>query len=359
MKRRTFLIGVLLMPLGLVRHGDFSQGTPISLPKNFGTPVTLPKNFGNIIGTSIGATSVISENPGVSNDTPAIVQTTNGNFLLVYNQTHFKMIRRSFDQGATWSAATAQWDANTPDPTLALTPGGDVIVEFGKNNLSSVEGAAYARSTDQGVTWSGFTFFDNPVHNTIFTPTLYLNDGGVMYASGYGAYSGGGTTANIWKSIDDGLTWTKICIAIRNSGEPQINETSIAKVGPTKMIAVSRVFPQTTTYVHFSNDMGITWGTGIDYTAQLGVILLPQLLQTPTALLLFGKDQTASSLVVFASYDGGVTFTDRTVLDAYPSGVDSTGYCWPILLRNGDVYVVWSAPTNANPTYAVIKALTL
>jgi len=35
------------MPRGLNRTGNFSSGTPITLPHEFGNPVTLPKDFGN------------------------------------------------------------------------------------------------------------------------------------------------------------------------------------------------------------------------------------------------------------------------------------------------------------------------
>ena len=37
------------MPRGLNRSGNFSSGTPITLPHEFGNPVTLPKNFGNVM----------------------------------------------------------------------------------------------------------------------------------------------------------------------------------------------------------------------------------------------------------------------------------------------------------------------
>ena len=35
------------MPEGLVRSGDFRNGTPVTLPLNFGTPITEPHSFGN------------------------------------------------------------------------------------------------------------------------------------------------------------------------------------------------------------------------------------------------------------------------------------------------------------------------
>ncbi len=35
------------MPLGLNRTGDFRNGSPITLPKEFGTPIVEPVEFGN------------------------------------------------------------------------------------------------------------------------------------------------------------------------------------------------------------------------------------------------------------------------------------------------------------------------
>ena len=35
------------MPRGLNRSGNYSKGSPITLPQVFGTPVTLPHTFGN------------------------------------------------------------------------------------------------------------------------------------------------------------------------------------------------------------------------------------------------------------------------------------------------------------------------
>jgi len=166
-----------------------------------------------------------------------------------------------------------------------------------------------------------------------------------MYAAGYGLLEDGSDDASLWVSTDDGHSWVKRS-RIRQAGDAGINETALTTVGPTTLLAMSRDDAGTHTWAHFSNDMGSTWGAQIDYTPQVGMLQLPQLLQTKDALLLFGRSPAANELVVFASNDGGQRFTDRTVLDTYTGLSIDGGYCWPILRRDGRVFVVYYADSE-------------
>jgi hypothetical protein len=80
-----------------------------------------------------------------------------------------------------------------------------------------------------------------------------------MYAAGYGPYGDGTTDAIIWMSTNDGYDWTRLS-TIRQLGDAGINETTLAKVGPTTLLAVSRDDAGTHTWAHFSSDMGSSWG---------------------------------------------------------------------------------------------------
>jgi hypothetical protein len=106
----------------------------------------------------------------------------------------------------------------------------------------------------------------------------------------------------------------------------------------------------------------VTWGSQIDYTSQVGVLQLPQLIQVGKALLLFGRqydsDTDPHEFVVFASFDSGMTFTDRTVLDTYLGQVIDGGYCWPLLMSDGKVFVVCYADSH-NLRQPDIKSLVL
>jgi hypothetical protein len=50
------------MPLGLDRSGDYRNGTPITLPKNFGTPITSTPT-GNPIPTSGTEQNIVNWTP--------------------------------------------------------------------------------------------------------------------------------------------------------------------------------------------------------------------------------------------------------------------------------------------------------
>lgn len=286
------------------------------------------------------------------NQAPAVVETASGDYLLSYKKgtNHvndpYVVLRRSRDKGVTWGPEVIQWNTNNPDPTLATTPlARDLIIEFGKQDESGVSGAAHARSTDNGYTWSGFTFFDNPASGTSFTPTRYLTDELTMYAAGYGPHGNGTNDASIWVSADDGYTWAKMS-TVRQSGDAGINETALAKVGPTTLLAISRDDAGTSTWGHLSTDMGSTWGFQIDYTPQVGILHLPQLLQVRNTLFLFGRNPAKNQLVMFASYDGGRTFKDRTILDTYTGLSIDGGYCWPILRSGDGIFVVYYADSG-------------
>jgi hypothetical protein len=201
-------------------------------------------------------------------------------------------------------------------------------------------------SQDNGLTWGAFTSFDDPVSNTYACPTSFLTVTGTMYAACYGPHGDGTDDSIFWDSVDSGTSWIKRSL-IRQTTDAGINETAIAEVGPTRFLAISRDDLNTNTWVHFSDDAGMTWGNQIDYTSQVGVLQLPQLIQAGNTLLLFGRqfDPTAypNQFVAFASLDGGITFTDRTVLDTYTGESIDGGYCWPLLTGDGQVFVVYYA----------------
>jgi hypothetical protein len=242
-----------------------------------------------------------------------------------------------------------------------LTPDGTLLIEFVKLDPNGVAGSAYSLSQDNGLTWSAFTFFDDPVSNTSAFPTIFLTVSGIMYAASYGPHGDGTDDSTLWESEDSGTNWIKRSL-IRQTTDAGINETAIAQVGATRFLAVSRDDLSTHTWAHISDNSGATWGNQIDYTSQVGVLQLPQLIQAGKALLLFGRqfDPTTfpNQFVVFASLDGGMTFMDRTVLDTYTGEAIDGGYCWPLLMGDGQVFVVYYADSN-NLRQPDIKSLVL
>jgi hypothetical protein len=324
---------------------------------------------------TISGRSVI-ESDGNYNATPGLVQATDGELVLSYLKTSnssssiLVILRRSQDLGATWSPEAVYFDASKPDPGLARTPLGDLLISFVKINQSGQSGGAYSRSTDNGMTWGPFTFFGNPPPDAYVVNPL-LNIGQTMYGGGYGSYAEGtGFASSVWSSADDGFTWTRLSV-LREQGDPGLNELALAQTAPCTLLAVMRTDNGLDTFGRYSGDLGMTWGPLISYTAQVGVLQDPEMIQAGAALILLARDATRipgvqpaltlaypRQFVAFVSYDGGQTFAYGTVLDTYTGEVLDGGYSWPILLPDGQVYVVYYADSH-NLRQPDIKSVTL
>jgi hypothetical protein len=236
---------------------------------------------------------------GMYNSTPGVVTAANGDWVLAYRKgighvnSPLVILRRSQDQGKTWSPEVPYFDTSKPDPTLAITPEGDLLIEFVKQDPGGNFGAAYSRSTDNGVSWAPFKFFDQPVSNTSAFPGAFINVGTTIYAASYGPSTvGSGYSPSLWFSTDDGLTWTKLS-DLRKQGEPGFNETAITQTGPAQLLAISRTDDSLDTYARRSDDMGTTWGPLISLVSQVGVLHMPQLIQVGPALVLLGREVLA------------------------------------------------------------------
>lgn len=329
------------------------------------------------VGPLIVDNRQVIQSDGMYNSTPGVVTAANGDWVLTYRKgighslSPLVILRRSQDQGTTWSPEVPYWDTSKPDPTLAITPKGDLLIEFVKQDLSGNYGAAYSRSTDNGISWAPFQFFDQPVNNTSAFPTAFVNVRTTIYAASYGPSTvGSGFSPFLWFSNDDGFTWTKLS-ELRKPGEPGLNETAIIQTGPSQLLAVSRTDDSLDTYARRSDDMGVSWGPLISLLSQVGVLHLPQLIQVGPALVLLGRETLGipgvqppytvgypRQLVAFVSYDNGQTFQYGTVLDTYTGRLFDGGYCWPMQLSNGQVFVVYYADSQ-NLLKPDIKSLRL
>jgi hypothetical protein len=309
----------------------------------------------------------VIESDGNDNSTPSVAQAENGDWVLSYRKgpneasSQLVILRRSQDRGRTWSPEVSYFNTSKPDPTLALTPDGKLLIELVELDPQGVPGSAYSLSQDNGLTWRPFTFFDDPASDTYAFPTAFLTVTGTMFGASYGPHGDGTNDARLWDSVDSGTSWIKGSL-IRQAGDAGINETGIAKVGATRFLAVSRDDLSRKTWAHFSNDSGVTWGGQIDYTSQVGVLQLPQLIQAGKVLLLFGRQLDPSvyphEIVMFISTDGGMTFRDRTVLDTYTGESINGGYCWPLKMGDHKVFLVYYADSH-NLREPDIKSLVL
>jgi hypothetical protein len=298
------------------------------------------------------------------NGFPGVVQAGNGDFVLSYKKgtnhvdSQLVVIRRSSDAGTTWSPEIVYFNAALPDPALVQTPSGDLLIALGKANQDGIETGAYSRSSDNGLTWGTFTFFQDPPLDTILMDPM-LNIGSTMYGTGYGPFQNGtGEAPSLWLSVDDGFTWTQRS-HLRLPGEPGLNETAIAYTAPDTLFAMMRTDSGLETFGRYSGDMGMSWEPLRSYTSQVGVLQFPMMAQAGPAIILLGREAMAipgvqpantigypRQLVAFVSSDGGQTFGYGIVLDQYTGQVVDGGYSWPILLADGQVYVVYYADSH-------------
>lgn len=250
----------------------------------------------------------------------------------------------STDQGVTWTTASRNTGALTYDVYLQTTPAGNLLTTF-----DTVGGQqTYSRSVDNGVTWSPISSF-SPVPNGYFVTKAFAV-GTDMYMVSYNSGS-----AWMWKSGNDGVTWTRLG-EIDQPGETQTSETGACRMGDGRIIAISRATTNAATFAHFSSDLGVTWTAAQDYTSKLGVLSLPQVLMWQGKVVVVGRSYPTRALVVYASADNGVTWTAGLTLDSYSGLAQDGGYCWPLVMDDGRLFVVYYA-NSTNPAKPDIKSL--
>lgn len=305
---------------------------------------------------------------GNYNSVPDIVQDNNGDYLLTYfkgtthtNLSHI-MLRRSTDQGLTWSSGTEIYDRTLPDPYFLKAPNGDILVCFGKTQSStSYSGASCMRSNDNGQTWANPYFLSNPVYK-FFATDHFITVGSTIYAIPYGSEvnSTDPSSNSLWKSTDNGATWTEIVQVTNPSTETSVNESAIAYLGGQNLLVIARDGNNEKTWKKTSNDMGQTWSSLVDITSQVGQIEYPNLYWMGSTLVMLGREALRTNVndvntatkqtVAFFSTDNGTTFGNPIVIENYNNGFPNAGgYAHALIKSPTEALVVYyTATTSAN-----------
>ncbi len=128
---------------------------------------------------------------------------------------------RSTDSGATWTLmnASSGWTARMAHASVAMPDGS--IVLMGGNTSSSLTNDTW-RSIDKGATWTMVNSSPGWVPR-VDHRTVVMADGSIVLMGG--AISGGLYANDVWRSPDNGATWT-----LMNSGAPWSARKSPATV---------------------------------------------------------------------------------------------------------------------------------
>ena len=205
-------------------------------------------------------------------------------------------IQFSDDDGATWTAynttlgsgavsgfpmtptgATGSQDAG--EGWLIELPSGRILLTIWRVDYSSDnDGTQYSWSDDGGETWTtpaACTFAGN-VDDTL---TYATDDGfvdpatGTLYAITREYTTGTYTACRIYlvSSTDDGATWTVVStVMASNQGGNGSIEGGMEYLGDSTILVQMRDTDHVAAWQRISTDMGVTWGTLTDVTAQVG-----------------------------------------------------------------------------------------
>jgi hypothetical protein len=116
---------------------------------------------------------------------------------------------RSTDQGATWTQMTgaAPWTGRDRHTSVAL-PDGSIVLMGGRDFRKGVRFNDVWRSTDQGATWTQMTTAAEWTGRSGLS-SVALPDGSIVLMGG----SDGDYRNDVWRSTDQGFTWMQMTAA--------------------------------------------------------------------------------------------------------------------------------------------------
>ena len=212
---------------------------------------------------------------------------------------------QSDDGGATWTQVTAhaEWSPRYLQRTLALQDGSILLIG---GTDSSGDLTDVWRSTDQGATWTRLT--SNPGWSSRESPDCVVMPDGSIIVSG-GTLPGGYTQFNdVWKSSDNGATWslvTQQAAWIGRYGHAGV-------VMPDGSIIMAGGFSYGPSYqndVWRSRDNGLTW---MEQTSNAGwsprYFQSMVVLEDGSILLAGGGINNYCRNDLWQSYDNGITW---------------------------------------------------
>lgn len=258
------------------------------------------------------------------------------------------VIRRSTDNGTTWSAlqtvAAYPYGISASDPSMIVDgTSGDVLLFYNYMDHNTADGVYRAhvmKSHDNGATWSD----PEDITPQIAQPEWYNDFQFVTSGQGIQARSGLllHTLVNLSRGVyvfgsrDHGKTWFRVDASLKPGDESRVVE--LADGG---WMVNSRARGTHMRYVHTSADGGKTWATRpepalIDPACNAGLIRYTCVADGyDKNRLLFSNAKTKDlreNMTVRVSYDEGATWTEGKCIYAGGSGYSSLA-----VLANGEI----------------------
>jgi sialidase-1 len=254
------------------------------------------------------------------------------------------LLKRSWDQGATWSAASTVLSfgddtAGNPAPVLdrrtgkiwllaTRNPGADTEAQILNHTSKGTRTVWVTHSDDDGRTWSDaveITYSVKPAEWTWYATGpgagIQLRSGRLMVACDHNSGQPDGWFSHVIYSDDAGATWK-----LGGSAGPQGNESTVVELADGRLILNMRSSAKLKNrLVAYSMDRGATWSEGVVDPVLIDPVCEGAILRAGKADIVFSNAASAKreALTIRLSRDGGKTWMASHVIQAGPAAYSS------------------------------------
>jgi hypothetical protein len=252
----------------------------------------------------------------------------------------------------TWSKPTVLINTEKLDdrhPTILELDDGSWLCTYFGYALPNFYQARYMRSDDSGKTWSSPKLLPGKGGGFGAGPAIQLKDGTVVWVA-EGEYNSKAkhNVIGIFRSTDCGRNFELASVV--NSGH-EMCEPTVVQHPDGRLALLSRREDD----ICWSEDGGKTWTDPVSFGVEL---FDPHFLMLPNGILTcFHGSYHTWGIRVILSKDFGKTWYGPG--DRYGYSVDPSvyGYCHPVLLDDGSIYVVYIHSGGHRPEEARTNAL--
>jgi hypothetical protein len=257
----------------------------------------------------------------------------------------------SDDAGLTWSRPTTYIDTGNTNlhPSILEMENGNLLCSFCDERLPIGDEPgplyhriAYMRSEDQGDTWGEINFLPDTT-SMGNEPAIQIADGTVLRISSERFDSEMQyDSVVIFASGDNGRTFD--LRSTIKATDHHMHEPSLVEMTDGRLAIVTRPDGD----ISFSDDKGMTWTKPVS----TGIHMYdPHIVQLPNGVLaIFHGSYFKSGVHVYLSKDNGQNWNGPGEGIGYEVDSSAYGYCCPVVLNDGTVYIVYQH-TGGHKTY--------